>query len=33
MLIQDLTLGSHLMSNGVSWSYGEVVISWPMAVI
>lgn len=33
MLIQDLTLGSHLMSDGVSWSYGDVVISWPLAVI
>ena len=33
MLIQDLTLDSHVMSDGVSRSYGDVVISWPMAVI
>ena len=33
MLIQDLMLGSQVMSNGVSWSFGDVVISWPMAVI
>lgn len=33
MLIHDLTLGSHVMSDGVSWSYGDVVITWPMAVI
>ena len=33
MLIQDLTLGSLMMSDGVSWRFGDAVISWPLAVI
>lgn len=33
MLVHDLTLGSHVMRNGASWSYGDAVISWPLAVI